>query len=325
MAASRWAAVFLGGAPFALGVLGLRTACGDRASAASSAACEGYWDWPVTTLNVVYLPTFCVLFWLHALRCGSTWLIDPYWTLIPLHIHAYYASHPRAVDPRSGRALLAAALLYAWSARLSHNYWRREGWAPGKREDWRFADMRRDFGDRAWAVLSLPVAYFSQQGMLVGLTLPLQAVLLRDDAGPRPLGATDLAAAAVAVAGLEIARRADAALHAFAQTKRPGDVLDAGLWRISRHPNHLGEQLFWVGLAGLAVAAEGGWTPCAAGLLLNHVPDTLATLPLIDARMARNKHRIRNWLAYEAQVPMLYPTPSSLRRLFEAPAGAKAD
>ena len=38
------------------------------------------------------------------------------------------------------QAALAGALLAAWSLRIAHTHWRREGWAPGAREDWRVAD-----------------------------------------------------------------------------------------------------------------------------------------------------------------------------------------
>ena len=186
------------------------------------------------------------------------------------------------------------------------------------------ADLRAELG-WLWYPLSLPVAYGSQQGMLLGLTLPLRALFLpRAGAPPAAagLGAADAAAAALAVLGLEVARRADAALAAFAATRKPGDVLDAGPWRASRHPNHLGEQLFWVGFAGLALAHRGAWDPCCLGFLLNHVPDTLATLPLIDARMASDTKRVRNFLKYEAAVPLIYPTPASIARAFR---GAKAD
>lgn len=35
----------------------------------------------------------------------------------------------------------------------------------------------------------------------------------------------------------------------------------AGLWRYSRHPNHVGEQLWWWGLALCGVSASGELWP----------------------------------------------------------------
>lgn len=51
----------------------------------------------------------------------------------------------------------------------------REKWEVGAREDWRYADMRVRWG-RAWPLVSFFLVYLIQQGMLVGLTLPLYAV-----------------------------------------------------------------------------------------------------------------------------------------------------
>ena len=84
MAALKWAAVALGGAPFAVSVYALRGACAAAAAPETlrAAACEAYADWPVVALNLVYWPTFCLLFWVHSLAARSTWLIDPYLSLI---------------------------------------------------------------------------------------------------------------------------------------------------------------------------------------------------------------------------------------------------
>ena len=36
--------------------------------------------------------------------------------------------------------------------------------------------------------------------------------------------------------------------------------MHVGLWRYSRHPNHVGEQIFWWGLAMFAVSSGDFWT-----------------------------------------------------------------
>lgn len=80
---------------------------------------------------------------------GAPQLIDPYWTIIPVLIAHFYHAHPTAqYDPMRARVVLA--LVWIWSIRLTHSYFRREEWKLGAREDWRFADMRKDYGKHWW-------------------------------------------------------------------------------------------------------------------------------------------------------------------------------
>jgi steroid 5-alpha reductase family enzyme len=57
--------------------------------------------------------------------------------------------------------------------------------------------------------------------------------------------------------------RRDPALYGRAR----GDVMDAGLWRYSRHPNYFGEACVWWGLGLMAVAASAQPAAAAAALL----------------------------------------------------------
>lgn len=70
----------------------------------------------------------------------------------------------------------------------------------------------------------------------------------------------------------------------LSKEKKP-KVLDSGMWAYSRHPNHLGEQIWWVGIALFAFAVGGPWYDIF-GLLFNHVLDTAATLDLNEKRMS---------------------------------------
>ena len=73
----------------------------------------------------------------------------------------YYETHPLA---KYGlwRSRIVIALTWAWSLRLTHNYFRREKWEWGSREDWRFTDMRGQYGKHWWWV-SFFAVYVSQQ------------------------------------------------------------------------------------------------------------------------------------------------------------------
>jgi steroid 5-alpha reductase family enzyme len=63
----------------------------------------------------------------------------------------------------------------------------------------------------------------------------------------------------LAAVALELA--ADVQMHRFVRDRRPGDVMDRGLWSWSRHPNYFGEFSFWFAMAlfGIAAAHANAW------------------------------------------------------------------
>mmetsp|Transcript_17909 Transcript_17909/g.50452 ORF Transcript_17909/g.50452 Transcript_17909/m.50452 type:complete len:448 (+) Transcript_17909:3-1346(+) len=214
------------------------------------AVCEYGIRYPAAFANVLFFFGICVLFWILNIVQGSTWLIDPYWTFIPVMLAVYYRLHPTGeADLQRGRMAMVAIL--TWSARLTHSYFRREEFQFGAREDWRFAQYRAN-NPYSWWWMSLFVAYLSQQVMLFGITLPLYHIY--SDASP--WNAFDTAAMVLCMFGIGFACTADSQLHQYmvakAEAKKNDEpfpvVLDTGVWRYSRRPNYFGEQCFWWGL-----------------------------------------------------------------------------
>lgn len=269
--------------------------------------CEVYHFYPNLLVNILYFVVVDVGFYLIYICQRSTWLIDPHWQLIPVCIALFWFTHPDSVGigaPRHPRAWLALLLLLTWGVRLLHNYLRREEWQFGGREDWRYADMRRAHG-RLWIVSQFGAVSLAQHGMLVGLTMPLAPAM--STAGV-DLNVLDAIAVALCVAGIAIGWLADNQLHAYMSLAVKAAVLDTGIWRYSRHPNHFGEQCWWVGL--LLLGAAAGATPrIAFGVLFNHPLDTLVTLRLIEDRMLGRPERKRAYRAYQKRTSLLVPWP----------------
>ena len=82
-------------------------------------------------------------------------------------------------------------------------------------------------------------------------------------------------------------------------------ILKTGLWRYSRHPNHFGEQLFWVGIAFFALPTEHKY--CSLGLLFNHVCDYVVTLKLNEELMLRKPEREAAFRKYMQETPICIP------------------
>ncbi len=260
---------------------------------------------PLLTANLLFFVFIDLQFFLIALVQRSSWLIDPYWTLLPPLLALFYLAHPLTA-PEAMRATLSVALLLVWSVRLTWSYFRREHWRLGFREDWRYAKMRLE-RPRFW-IEQLFVVHLAQHAMLVGLTLPFWAIAFRDT----PFGAEDALFAALAAVGLAIARAADTQLDRFmaenearaARGEPKVQLLDTGIWRLSRHPNYFGEQLFWWAIAGFGWVCGEPWV--AVGTALNSV--VLATVTVMtERRMLAVPERREAFLAYRRRTSVWVP------------------
>ena len=327
--------------PLVAATWALRLACeSEEARESEEGVCHGYLAHPTLTLHAMVFGTYVLGFWAHSLVAGSTWLLDAARPLLPVSIQLYYLAHPRAVH--SERMVVGAAFVLLWALRLFMAHGRRYEWALSSKEDWRRADLREAF-DRWWPAASLPVAFIAEQGAACARCLPLRSLAGFAGAGvpflpsfeetddvaalevDAPLSLADAGALVVALFGLALAFKADEELLTYIRSadKTKPPVYAEGLWRLCRHPNRLGEHLWWLALAGAACCANGGFCPTALGPLIVCFGDASVDIPLLDRHVAMRRERIKAWMAYAERVPALWPTPGSVLR-FLKPAASEA-
>ena len=224
--------------------------------------------------------------------------LDSFWGLAPIAGAWAGALHDGALTTSEK---LAASITTVWGARLAAYLfarWRRHGG-----EDPRYASMRRNAGPgfrlRAlWSVVGL------QACISLIVCLPIYAALLFNGVEPAPIG---WALAGLALLGVLIETTADSQLAAFkADPANAGKTLTSGLWALSRHPNYVGEILFWAGFAGLA-ATLGGWWALVSPLLVTALLMRWSGAPLVERRMLRTRSDYADYAARIGFLPFLTP------------------
>ena len=214
-----------------------------------------------------------------SVRHDNSSLYDPYWSVAPIPIAAWWLS--LASPAPTARGWLAAALVLAWGARLTANCLQR--WRDLGDEDFRYREIRGRTGRWYWPASLLTIHLFPTAWVLLGLA-PLFPALT----GPgRPPGWLDAAAALLTAGAILVEGLADLQLRRFLAARAdPAAVLREGLWRWSRHPNYLGEVLFWWGLWLFGLAADPAWWWTVAGPLAITGLFTFVSVPWMDRRMA---------------------------------------
>jgi hypothetical protein len=76
---------------------------------------------PLLFVNAAFFLNVCVLFWLISRIQRSTWLIDPYWTIIPPMIACYYHYHPLS-NGETSRKNMVLFLTIIWAVRYFITY-----------------------------------------------------------------------------------------------------------------------------------------------------------------------------------------------------------
>jgi len=229
--------------------------------------------------------------WLWSLRQHDVSVVDPFW---PFMIAGAGLGYALCLPAAGARGVAVLALAGLWALRLgTHLAWRRRG-HPG--EDRRYQAIRARHAP-AFRARSLYLVFGLQAVLAWLVSAPLGAAW----SSVAPMNALDVLGATVALSGMLFEAVADAQLAAFrARRAVPGQVMDRGLWRYSRHPNYFGEACFWWGL-GLMALAGGGWTGVAA--LLSPVLVTVLLLKvsgvgLLEADLvARRGDAYRDYIA----------------------------
>jgi steroid 5-alpha reductase family enzyme len=216
--------------------------------------------------------------WIFALACLACWLlslltreyswVDRLWSLIPVVYVAVLAGGAGFRDARLDTMLVLVAL---WGTRLTFNFARKGGYAPGG-EDYRWKVLRERL--TGWRFQLFNLFFITVYQNLILLLICLPALTAREHQGG--FGVLDVVAAVVFLGLLLGETVADQQQWRFHQWKKTQEdprprFLQTGLFRYSRHPNFFFEQAqWWVVFCFGAIAAGTPvqWTVLGAILLV---------------------------------------------------------
>ena len=294
----------------------------------------GFWvstvsDYSILMKSAVAVAVTVMIIFMGSIDFNNSSVFDPYWSIAPPLMVIYYLvlsvseqsltgsqSAPGVVSMvseascfncsglrdrllDSPRFILLFLVTLAYSVRLTWNFLR--GWPGLAHEDWRYVNFRKKSGKAYWLVSFAAIHTFPAL-MVFGGTLSLWVAVVRE---LRPLNLLDLIALLVAAGAILIEAIADKQLRKFViENKEAGKTMNKGLWAWSRHPNYLGEILFWWGLYLFALAAN----PLLWWVIIGPVAITVmflfASIPMIEKRMLERRS---DYAEYKKKVSVLVP------------------
>ena len=167
-------------------------------------------------------------------------LYDPFWSVAPIPIAIYVAFWPESSDVNIEKVILILIPFMFWALRLTAN-WMRD-WVGLEHEDFRYIDLKKKpfaflidlFGIHIYPTLQVNLSLFPIY-IALSVTTNEANILL-------------YLASLFTILAVGIELIADEQMRKFRRNEaNKNKTMQEGLWAYSRHPNYLGEILFWWG------------------------------------------------------------------------------
>lgn len=192
---------------------------------------------------------------------------------------------------------IVLALVGVWSLRLTVVLVRRRSRHGG--EDARYQSIRQSWGDSFWWK-SFFIVFLLQAVVQWLIAVGPIAVLSAEAAPPEILA---WAGVVIALAGLGLETIADQQLDTFKRTASDGELCTTGLRAHVRHPNYVGEMVFWAGISLVGLDADA-WLALLSPVLLFVFLTRISGAPLLDERLEASRPA---YAAYRKRVPGFLP------------------
>ncbi|MEE4025734.1 DUF1295 domain-containing protein [Gordonia sp. PKS22-38] len=269
-------------------------------------AVAGVWLWSGPSTGSLLLDTLVadllatlVIFAFSRYHRNSSFY-DAYWSVIPplLLIYWWWQGPLGFGDVRTW---LLFVVVMVWAIRLTANW---VSTFPGlHHEDWRYGRLRDDAGRWELPVDLFAIHVIPTLQVFAGM-LPVYVAVTRPGEGPAWLVG---AAVLLGLGAVALETVADLQLRRFTRERRPGQVMDRGVWAWSRHPNYFGEFTFWFALALFGVAAspsDAWWLFVGAAVMLALFEG--ASIPMMENRSLQRRP---DYQAVIDRVPRFVPRP----------------
>ena len=189
-----------------------------------------------------------------------------------------------------------------WSLRLTNN-WRRS-WKGLTHEDFRYIDLKTRFKKFPYLIDFFGIHLYPT--LQVNFSLFPLYYYFHSDLSSIPIALYIFSFFTIGAVLLE--HLADEQMREFrSKPENKGKTMNSSLWKYSRHPNYLGEVLFWWGLYLMTLSANLNlwWLfICPLSMTLMF---TLVTCSMMDNRSLLNRPDYSTYMAKTSQLLLWWP------------------
>ena len=118
----------------------------------------------------------------------------------------------------------------------------------------------------------------------------------------------DIVAIIITLGAILLETVADQQLYKFIKNRENSDqIINQGLWKYSRHPNYLGEILFWWGLFIFALASDFNFIWAIIGPIAITILFIFVSIPLIEKQKLEKRPEYANYKKQVSRLLLWFP------------------
>ncbi|MHA1610642.1 MAG: DUF1295 domain-containing protein [Promethearchaeota archaeon] len=235
---------------------------------------------------------------------------DPYWSVVPIFILIYFWQLNPDFPSISLRQTIVLVLVSFWEIRLTGNWI--STWNGWEHEDWRYAKFRKENPKLFWVINLTGIQLFPTIIVFMGcLSLwPIFALPQTEVVNPTfSFRWGDFVGIIVTLGAIGLEFFADRQIHRFTNdSQNRGKTIKTGLWKWSRHPNYLGEIIFWWGLFCFVLPTNPSFWWVIIGPIMMIALFQGISIPMMEKRNLEHRD---DYKTYQKSTSRLFPFPKS--------------
>tara|TARA_B100000212_G_scaffold333810_1_gene303778 strand:+ start:945 stop:1808 length:864 start_codon:yes stop_codon:yes gene_type:complete len=251
--------------------------------------------WLTITIWHIYATLFIYIF---SVLLKNSSLYDPFWSVAPVPIAIYLAT--QFENSLSVRLIVLIPIIF-WALRLTRNWL--ISWRGFEHEDFRYIDLKNTTKIKSEINNLFGIHIFPTLIVNLGL-LPLLFVFTNKI----NISFSLVLASIFTFCAVILETVADEQMRKFrSDISNKGKTMKYKLWKYSRHPNYLGEILFWFGICfmGLSSGFAPIWTLiCPITMLALFV---FVSCPMMDNRSLINRSDYKEYMEKTSSLILLPP------------------
>ena len=231
-----------------------------------------------------------LIVYLFSLIFKNASIYDPYWSVLPMAAIPLFYNY-QIQNQFFVIVIIVIALIEVWGLRLTINWLIH--FKNLKTMDWRYNDLKAKH-PRLYPLISL-LGIQLMPTLIVYLAMLSPVSLLQSlemQSFTHPVNLSSILAFVICLFAIVIETIADIQMTKQCKTS-PGVLHNSGVWRYSRHPNYLGEILFWFGLYLMLVSVNDKMWVLFVGPLLLVILFGFISIPMME------KHLISKYPEYK--------------------------